>query len=434
MNSARNSPAKMASQQTSSEQTMMHILKSNLGTGVLAMPAALSYVGLAVGCFGIPILGFITTHCIYILVQCQQIVLQRRAVKVLTYEQLVEQAMLLGPPWLRKYAITGSNFVATFVQLTQFGVCCVYALFVAENLRTVAINTNIFGDTYSAVDVRVYLLCMYPIMAVLCWTSSLKKLAYVSTIANALQIVGLAIICHNLTIGLPSLWSRPLFTSIDRIPLYLTSVVFAFEGICVVLPVYGAMRKPETFLGPSGVLCTSMALVTILYFTVGFYGYIKFGDQSQGSITLNLPSAPIYELVRVIFMFALLLSCPLQMLVSINFFWPSVERALPEKCSKRTVTLVNLVYRSALVAVTYLLAGVVPLLDLIISLVGALCSSTIALIFPPLIQLVVHYEDRNTCNYWNYMVPKNILVMLIGLFGLISGTYYSSAAIVQRLA
>lgn len=43
---------------------------------------------------------------------------------------------------------------------------------------------------------------------------------------------------------------------------------------------------------------------------------------------------------------------------------------------------------------TVIVAGVVPMLDLIISLVGALCSSTIALIFPPFIQLIVMWPER----------------------------------------
>ena len=57
-----------------------------------------------------------------------------------------------------------------------------------------------------------------------------------------------------------------------------------------VLPVENRMRTPDAFYGLSGVLNTSMVIVTVLYMTIGFYGYIKFGDDIEGSITLNLPS------------------------------------------------------------------------------------------------------------------------------------------------
>ena len=49
------------------------------------------------------------------------------------------------------------------------------------------------------------------------------------------------------------------------------------------------MKHPQDFPGWNGVLSTGIYLVIILYVAVGFYGYIRFGDDVQGSITLNLP-------------------------------------------------------------------------------------------------------------------------------------------------
>lgn len=49
------------------------------------------------------------------------------------------------------------------------------------------------------------------------------------------------------------------------------------------------MRYPEDFPGLTGVLNTSMVIVTCLYIAVGFYGYMMAGDEINGSITLNLP-------------------------------------------------------------------------------------------------------------------------------------------------
>lgn len=38
-----------------------------------------------------------------------------------------------------------------------------------------------------------------------------------------------------------------------------------------------------------GVLNVGMSIVTVLYGFVGFFGYIKYGDESKDSITLSLP-------------------------------------------------------------------------------------------------------------------------------------------------
>ena len=49
------------------------------------------------------------------------------------------------------------------------------------------------------------------------------------------------------------------------------------------------MRTPRDMRGWNGVLNTSMTIVTCLYIAVGFFGYLKYGEDVQGSITLNLP-------------------------------------------------------------------------------------------------------------------------------------------------
>ncbi|CAH2257363.1 jg7576 [Pararge aegeria aegeria] len=47
--------------------SLVHLLKSSLGSGILAMPAAFKNAGLAIGAFGTIIVGFICTHCVYVL-------------------------------------------------------------------------------------------------------------------------------------------------------------------------------------------------------------------------------------------------------------------------------------------------------------------------------------------------------------------------------
>ena len=61
------------------------------------------------------------------------------------------------------------------------------------------------------------------------------------------------------------------------------------EGIGVVMPVENAMKKPQQFLGCPGVLNTAMFTVILLYAVIGFFGYVRYGDIVQGSVTMNLP-------------------------------------------------------------------------------------------------------------------------------------------------
>lgn len=79
------------------------------------------------------------------------------------------------------------------------------------------------------------------------------------------------------------------YASWSKLPLYFGTAIYAFEGIGVVLPLENNMKTPEAFGGTTGVLNTGMVIVAALYTAVGFFGYLKYGDDVQGSITLNLP-------------------------------------------------------------------------------------------------------------------------------------------------
>lgn len=68
-----------------------------------------------------------------------------------------------------------------------------------------------------------------------------------------------------------------------------------------------------------------------------------------------------------------------------------------------------------------------PKLSLFISLIGAFCSSALALAFPPLIQII--YEG--TAKRW--LLAKNCLILAVALLGFATGTYESLSRLVQEL-
>lgn len=56
------------------------------------------------------------------------------------------------------------------------------------------------------------------------------------------------------------------------------------------MPVENQMKNPKHFLGFPFILYTAMGVVVLLYAVIGFFGYLKYGDLTKGSITLNLPT------------------------------------------------------------------------------------------------------------------------------------------------
>lgn len=49
------------------------------------------------------------------------------------------------------------------------------------------------------------------------------------------------------------------------------------------------MINTDDFDKPLGVLNVAMIIVTILFMTFGFFGYLRWGEETFGSLTLNLP-------------------------------------------------------------------------------------------------------------------------------------------------
>lgn len=55
------------------------------------------------------------------------------------------------------------------------------------------------------------------------------------------------------------------------------------------MPLENNMETPQGFLGLCGVLNQGMSGVTLVYILLGFMGYLKYGEQTGGAVTLNLP-------------------------------------------------------------------------------------------------------------------------------------------------
>lgn len=141
--------------------------------------------------------------------------------------------MLCGPKSLRRFSKTFRRIVMGFLLVTQIGFCCAYSIFVAETMEAVLRNLSNGLFDYK---VHVYMLVELPVMIAFCLIRDLRTLSIISTVANVLQSIGLVIILTALFDNLPTTWSRTQWAGFDRLPLYFGTVVYAFEGIGIVLP------------------------------------------------------------------------------------------------------------------------------------------------------------------------------------------------------
>ncbi|XP_054710008.1 proton-coupled amino acid transporter-like protein CG1139 isoform X2 [Uloborus diversus] len=415
---------------TSNISTMMHLLKGNIGTGILAMPNAISNAGLLVGSVGIPILGVFCVHCMHLLVISSKSLSRRLGVPSLDYAGTAENAFLFGPEKVRGFAPWARTAVNGMLMLTQFGFCCVYFLFVSKSLHEVV--NSLHGS--SPFSITGYMAMLFPLMVIFNFIRSLKNITPASSVANVLQSVGLVIVLYYLLKGPHSTTLNVYTAPIEKLPLYFGTAMYAFEGIGVVLPLENAMATPDAFGGLNGVLNTGMVIVASLYTGVGFYGYLKYGDNVKSSITFNLPAGITSEVVRLMFAVAIFLSYALQLYVPLQILWPYVKTKFNlQRFSQKEQLILEYIFRTFLVSITFAMAAVIPMLHLFIALVGAMASSSLALIFPPIIEMVMVWESGIGRGKLRLIKIKNVFLIVFGLTGSIIGTTMAIREIIRCL-
>lgn len=228
-------------------------------------------------------MGAICTHCMHVLVRCSHELSRRVQAPSLSFPEVCYTSFKTGPPGLQRYADLARTLINLFLVITQLGFCCVYFVFVAVNVQEVV------AHYFFKLDIRVYLILMLVPMVLLNLVRNLKYLTPASLLASILTISGLAITFYYMFQDLPHTDTVKPYASWQTLPLYFGTAIYAFEGIGIILPLENNMKNPQDFGGWNGVLNTGMVIVACLYTAIGFFGYLKYGDTVQGSITLNLP-------------------------------------------------------------------------------------------------------------------------------------------------
>lgn len=411
---------------SSNSQTLMNLLKGNVGTGILAMPNAIMNAGLLFGTVGLVVVGLIAIHCMHLLVNSAHVIAERTGRPGAEYEDVLYNAFDIAPSPLNKLKRPMKSVILVFLIVTQVGFCCIYILFIGENVR---LFVDSFGPTYNP-PVQVYMTLLLPILIPLNFIKNLKTLAPFAMFANILTFVGLGIVIFACLQDIPDVSSRPMMVDFAKIPLFFGSVVFAFEGISLLIPLENHMKTPGDFRGLTGVMNTGMSIVVILYTAVGFYGYLKYGNDVKGSVTLNIPTDFwLYLSVKLMFPLSMFVSFVLQMYIPLSLLSPTLESKFSTDRGKK---IANALLRIFLVLVTWGLAMVIPHLDLLISLIGAVSSSALALIFPPIIEMVVFWPDG--LGKYKWKLVKDILIILFGFVGFLVGTTVSIMAIVDAFS
>lgn len=146
-------------------------------------------------------------------------------------------------------------------------------------------------------EVPICILVLSPLAFGLGCVRNYKYLYPFSYVASSIKAASLLVLFYFMFQDLPHVSERRAWSNGDNsMLLFYGTIIFAFEGVTQVLPLHDNMRTTRHFRGWNGVLNTGMLIISCLYFALGFYGYLKYGEDTYPSITMNLPKNLPYEL------------------------------------------------------------------------------------------------------------------------------------------
>merc|ERR1712038_2252111 len=351
--------------------------------------------GLWLGSIGIVVLSLFCVTCMHLIVACAHRLSAKAGKPYMSYADVVEYALSTSHnESLHRWAGFFRNAIDIFLVFTQVGFCCVYFVFIPQNV-------------------------------------------FEALIANFLLLFGFIMIWYYMFQGLGKIGDVPAFETWGGIPIWFSTAIYAFEGIGVVLPLENQMREPHKMGSTFGAINIAMGTVTIMYTLMGFFGFWQLwdlpkgdfvGDEIEGSITLNLPLLDWEaQTTKIMMSCGVFLTYPLVMYPAVEILLPSI---LGWKGFKSMAVVTELGFRYCLVFITFGLAAAIPKIDLFISLIGAVSSSTLALIAPSILHTMVFWEDFQG-GWGKFKIARNMFLLFLGVVGMVAGTITSVKDIVE---
>jgi solute carrier family 36 (proton-coupled amino acid transporter) len=386
-------------------RVFLNTLRVNVGSGLLTLPFGFALGGLVAGPIMMLVIGVIAVYCCFLLIGCRN---KLRSDGIATFGQIGRYCM----------GYFGRVVVDITLILTQFGFATAYVIFTATN--GVNISKQLLGWS---VPFWVFVFAMLPILVAVCWVRNMKTLALISGFSNIIYLSALFII---LAFDLVAIWHTrgshvtelPL-VQWKTMPLFLGVAVYCFEGIGLVLPLENSMARPQNF---KLVFTSTMTLVYMLLVTFGMSGYIAYGHNTAGVITLNLPPSIFVYAVTIMLCLSLILTYPAQMYpvfeICENYIFN--ERDYNATFNPYARYALSSLGRALIVLLSLVLASTIPSFSVITSLIGSAGSTSLAFILPVIFHYIIFRKEMD----WPLVVLHG-LILIFGVGVTVLGTTFS---------
>ncbi|KAG0236735.1 neutral amino acid transporter [Mortierella sp. GBA43] len=359
------------------------LFKTFIASGILFIPNAFKNGGILFSSLIMSLIAALCLHSFLLLVKCREL-------HPGSYGDIGQH---FYGRWMR--------YIVLFaIAISQFGFCCGYCIFFAQQF---AIVVDSLGGKH--LDKIVWIVIFFIILVPFTLVRDIGKLGFSALIADLCIIVGLIYLyvydIKELALNNGSPTPLKLFNSND-FGLFIGTAVFSYEGIGMVIPICSSMANPKQF---PRALTIVLTVVCVLLVSFGALGYAAYGDNVETIILDNLPNQSGGEkagknAIQLLYIIAIFLTTPLMLFPCIRIVEHVVFRLVggntgggnfkTNRIQWMKENVVRLLVDFAVAAVAY--AGYTKL-DIFISFVGSFACAPLLFIFPPLFHLKAFPEQ-----------------------------------------
>uniref|UniRef100_A0A1X7UU07 Amino acid transporter transmembrane domain-containing protein n=1 Tax=Amphimedon queenslandica TaxID=400682 RepID=A0A1X7UU07_AMPQE len=385
--------------------TFFHLLRANLGIWILTLPLAIKNGGYILGPIGMLIIGGMATYCLGRLVESSSKLCKWNEESSLTYSEAMQLALQereASPRivWIGKYTVNVS------ILISQLGFCSIYFVYFGLVLQ------EIFQQAFCVfISYKVFVaIAIFPLVLYSC----LDNLAPLSFLTKIALTFGLTIVLYDEVHWFYDKKAALISNeeelneigTVFGISMLLGTTVFTFERTSTILSLESKMKTPSH---AKPLVYLSMFIVTLWYTFFGVFGYLTYGENTMSSVIMNLcpqkiPITILMLLIKLLLIFSIFLSHSIQFYIPMNIIEPEIVRLFTQLAEKLPPMLiiyedamekaVRIIYKTSLILFTAIVAMFISNLGDLLTLIGSLASTTLALIFPSIIHLLTFWKER----------------------------------------
>jgi vesicular inhibitory amino acid transporter len=411
---------------STTEQALANSVNILLGVGTLSVPYALKESGWT-GLLVLLLLGATTNYTGKTLIRCQRRGSLPMRTNFNTYSDVNEDGAVQVVKKARRALTTyedigeaafgefGRSLISWVLYAELIGTCGLFFILEGDHLKL------LFESTMQSKETLMLLAA--GIMIPTTWLVDLSKLSLIGALGFVASVGLTGVVGFDLVKALtnPSGYEFPhtALVHYSTYPLSFGLLAFVFAGHAVFPAIYTSMQKPEEY---ESMLDKTYGVVMTNCLLLGCAGYFLFGDKVSSEVTLDLPAGIISTIALG--------------LITINPFakfaltMDPVARGVEEKFDLDTSKEENLLparaARTGLGLFALFLAVELPYFGVAMSLVGAVLTLSVSLIFPTACYLKMFGDELDVKEKW-----LNYAIVGLGFLCVGSGTYSAVSALMD---